>query len=170
MDETRRAIEERIRERREQERIIEIEEESIQMVVVSLSNQVYAFPGNRIKAIAVAEEVTPIPGTPEHILGVVYFQGTVESVLDIKRILDLGDTEMTVDSRIVIAEAVDLRSGILVDTVEDVMDLPRSAMLPPLTGMDQVKGDYVSGEADYKGRNMVILDLARIFQRVLAEE
>ncbi len=169
MDETRKAIEKRIKKRKDQEKVIEIEEESVQMVVVSLSDQLYAFHGTSVKAVAVAEEITPIPGTPDHILGVVYFQGAVESVLDIKVVLELGNTETTAGSRIIVAEAMGLRSGILVDTVEDVLDLPKSGLLPPLTTMDQIKGDYVSGEADYQGRNMVILDLARIFQGVLAE-
>ena len=170
MDEKLKAIQERIRKRKDQERVIEIEEESRQVVVVTLSDQLYAFHGTSVMAIAFAEEITPIPGTPDHILGVVYFKGAVESVLDIKRVLDLGDTEAKKESRIIIAEAMGLRSGILVNTVEDVFDLPTSGILPPLTTMDQIKGEYVIGEADYKGRNMVILNLDRIFQRVLAEE
>jgi len=168
MEDTRKAIQKRIRERMNQEKIIEIEEEGIQMVVVSLSDQLYAFLGSSVKAIAAAEEITPVPGTPDHILGVVYFQGSIESVLDLKRVLDLENTKTTNDSRIIVVEAMGVKSGILVDTVEDVFDLPKAGILPPLTTMDQIKREYVSGEADYKGRNMVVLDLARIFQGVLA--
>ena len=129
----------------------------------------YAFHGSSIKTIAVAEEITPIPGTPNYILGVVYLQGAVESVLDLKRILEIGDTEVTKDSRILIAEATDLRSGMLVDSVEDVIDFPEAEILPPVTAMDRIRGEYVLGEADYGDRSMVILNLDRMFQRVLTD-
>jgi purine-binding chemotaxis protein CheW len=102
-------------------------------------------------------------------MGVIYFQGAVESVLDLKKVLGLGDTARTRDSRIVLVEAQGLRSGILVDGVEDVVDWATEEILPPLTTVEQNQKEYIAGEADYHGRTLVVLDLALLFRRVLAE-
>ena len=169
MDDTRREIEKIIGDRDELELGVELEEQSVQLVIFTLANQFYAFFGNLVTSIAMMESTTPIPGTPDYILGVIYYQGRIESVMDIKKVLGLEDTEVTRKNRIIIAVSGEMQSGILVDTIEDVVDLPERRILEPLHTMEPAKREYVAGEIDYREKNVVILDLARIFERVLEQ-
>ena len=170
MDGKRESIEKIIEEREELELGVAFEEESIQFVIVTLASQWYAFLGSAITSIATVQTITPVPGTPDHVLGVMYYQGRVESVLDIKGILDIQDTPINRKSRVVIAVSGEVRSGILVDTVEDVVDLPERRILAPLHTMEPEKKEFVTGEIEYRGENVVTLDLTRIFERVLEQD
>ena len=170
MEDKRESIEKIIEQREELELGVAFEEESTQLVIVTLAGQWYAFLGTAITAIATVQTITPVPGTPDYVLGVMYYQGQVESVLDIKGILDIQQTPITAKSRVVIAVSGEIQSGILVDTVEDVVELPRRRVLAPLHTMEPAKKEFVTGEIDYRERNVVILDLTRIFGRVLEQD
>ena len=147
----------------------QIEEEKIQLVIVSLSGDLYGFYGDFIVEIIQAGNITDVPSTPDYILGLINLRGDIESVFDIKWIFALGENEITKSSSIVIAQVEDLRSGILVDSVEDVFDLAKSKIHLPLPTMDKNKMEYISGETDYQGKNVVILDLTKVFTRMANE-
>lgn len=170
MDDKRRSIEKIIGARQQLGLGVELAEESVQFVIVTLAGQWYGFWGNVVASIAKVQTVTPIPGTPDYMLGVMYYQGRVESVMDIKRLLGLPDTAITGKSRVVMATAGEVQSGILVDSVEDVVELPTRKIYEPLHTMEGANKEYVAGEVELQGRNVVILDLARIFGRVLEQE
>ena len=170
MDDKRRSIEKIIGERQELRLGVELAEESVQFVIVTLAGQWYGFWGNAVASIAKVQTVTPIPGTPDFMLGVMYYQGRVESVMDIKRLLGLPDTAITSKSRVVMATAGEVQSGILVDSVEDVVELPTRKIHGPLHTMEGANKEYVAGGVELQGRHVVLLDLARIFGRVLEQE
>jgi len=167
MDGKREAIEKTIEKREGLELGVELEEKNVQLVIVTLAEQWYAFFGAAITSIAAVEAITPIPGTPDYVLGVMYYQGQVESVLDIKGIMGIRDSAITPKSRVAMALSGQMQSGILVDTVEDVVDLPERRIFAPLHTMEPAKKEFVTGEIEYRERSVVILDLARIFERVL---
>ena len=170
MKSKREEVEEIIDSREELKLGVEVEEESIQFVIVSLADELYGFFGHSITSIAMVRDITPIPGTPDYILGVMYHQGRVESIIDIKQILGLPPTEATRKSRVALAVTDEAQTGILVDTVEDVVDLPARGIYAPLHTMEAARREYVAGETEYRGRNVVILDLASLFGRMLGSD
>ena len=111
MKSKREEVEEIIDSRDQLELGVEVEEESIQFVIVSLADELYAFYGRCITSIAMVRDITPIPGTPDHILGVMYHQGRVESIIDIKQILGLPATETTRKSRVALAVTDEAQTG-----------------------------------------------------------
>ena len=167
MENKREAVEEIIGSREALKLGVELEEENIQFVIVTLADELYGFFGHSITSIAMVRDITPIPGTPDYVLGVMYHQGRVESIIDLKKILGLADTAVTRKSRVALAVTDEAQTGILVDAVEDVVDLPARGIFAPLHTMEAARKEYVAGETEYRGRNVVILDLARIFGRVL---
>ena len=169
MDEKRQALEQIIEDRKELTLGEELEEQYTQFVMVTLAGGSYAFLGSEVTAIAKVETITPIPGTPGYMLGVMYYQGQIESVMDVKRILGLEDTAITGRSRVIMATAAEVQSGILVDAVQDVVDLPQRGILPTLHTVEAAKREFVAGEMKYRDENVVILDLSKVFERVLGQ-
>ncbi len=169
MDEKREAIEAIVDERRADVTEAAREDERIQFVIVTLAGRLYAFFGTAVIAIAKVRDIVPIPGTPDYIPGVMYHQGRVESVIDIGKIMGLEVTPIGRKSRVVIAVSDNVYSGVLVDAVEDVVDLPRSGIFAPLETIGPEIGEFVAGETTHGDRSVVILDLARIFDRVLEQ-
>lgn len=143
-------------------------EEGVQIVVFRLAHLHCAFLGTAVKSIFTMQEIAPLPGAPERILGLAYLQGTIESVLDLKKVLGLKEAEPGREARIIVAEAAGLRSGIAVDAVEDVMPLPLSEVRSSFSHISEIKRDYIWAEANYKNGDMIILDLESLFSQELA--
>src|SRR5512135_1753784 len=116
-----------IREIRKVDRSSDIDERKVKVVIFSLSNGLYSFYGDNVKEILPYGNIFYVPGAPENILGVINVRGDIESVINIHRILGQPEPQKTGKSRIVIAEAEGIRSGILLDSIEDVLDIPLSS-------------------------------------------
>lgn len=153
-----------IRLLREREKIQDVDEPVEKIVIFSLFGDLYALPGREVLEIFPAGEISPIPGMPACIPGLITVRGDIESVLDLRAVLGLPVDEER-ERLILLACGGSIRSGILIDTVEDVADVPRSAILPAPATLGGDVRDYVAGQLVFGGRNVVLLDLARIFGR-----
>ena len=156
------------KQQEQEERIIEIEEKLVQLVIILLAERYYAFYGSAIKEIVTVPEIAYVPGMPEYILGIIYIRGDIESVLDLRRILKLPQNVITRRSRIIIGETAELRSGLLVDSVEDVLEIPEDQILASDVILDGDRAGYIRGESSYKGQELIILDIEKIFEKLFS--
>jgi purine-binding chemotaxis protein CheW len=156
-----------IKHREDQEQVIEVEEQKAQLVVFLLGDRYYAFYGESIKEIVTVSEVTYVPGMPEYLLGVVNVRGDIESVLDLRQVLSSPINPVTKRSRIMIGQVNEIRSGLLVDSVEDVLEIPEDHISKPGSGIGSERTEYVVGESMYKEHELIILDIGKIFEKLL---
>ena len=149
--------------------IVDVEEEKTILVIFKLHGDYYAFYGNGIKEILPFEEIAYVPGCPDFIFGIINVRGDIESVLNIHKIMNLAESQTTKDTRIIIAAKDDIRSGILVDSVEDVLDVPVSYIInKPVSTLDKSIREFaVGGERLYGNNYVTILDLGKIFGKIL---
>lgn len=158
---------EQLRKRSAREKVVDVEEEKVKLVIFSLADDYYAFNGSEVKEIMLPPgDISYVPGTPDYILGVINVRGDIESVVAINTFLALPESKRTSRSRIAIAVKGGVRSGIMVDSIEDVLDVPVSSIKPPLSTLDAFKKEFVTGELTFKGRNVTILDTGKIFGKL----
>ncbi|MCP4405312.1 MAG: purine-binding chemotaxis protein CheW [bacterium] len=165
-----RDILEAVTQRESDERVIEIEEKTVQVVVILLDEHVYAFYGRWIKEIVLVDEISYVPGMSEYLLGVINVRGEIESVLDLRGVLALSRTALNAQSRVLIGEAHGIRSGLLVDAVEDVLEMPEERISRSSPVLDNGIAEYIIGESRYKEQDMILLDLDRIFDTLLNDD
>jgi purine-binding chemotaxis protein CheW len=145
----------------------EIEERKVQIVIFRIDAPYYAFYGERVKEIVTVGEMTYIPGVPEYLRGVINLRGEIESVLDLCKAFSLPTQPVTKRSRILIGEVQNLRSGVLVDAVEDVLEIPEKQIQKPGTVAASALTPYVVGASTYQEHDLFILDLGSIFEQLL---
>lgn len=155
-----------VKKRKDQKEIVDVEEEKVKLVVFSLLDDYYAFPGEDVKEILPVGKITYVPGSPDFILGIINVRGDIESVLDIHKLMGLPHRETDEIGRIAIAETEGLRSGILVDSVLDVIDVPKSSIQPPLSTLSKSLKEFVAGETTYKNKNTILINVGKIFKKM----
>jgi purine-binding chemotaxis protein CheW len=141
---------------------------SIKLVIFTLPSGYYAFGGESIKEILPAGKINGVPGVPDFILGVINVRGDIESVIDINGFLGLPVQEANSSKSIIIAEGAGVRSGILVNSVEDVMDYPEDSIQPPLASLNDKIKQFVIGEIEYKELSVTVLNAEEIFKNISA--
>src|SRR5208282_6910415 len=106
-----------LRKRSIREKIVDVEEEKVKLVIFSLADDYYAFNGSEVKEILLPPgDISYVPGAPDYVLGVINVRGNIESVVAINAFLSLPESKKTSRSRIAIAVKGGVRSGILVDS------------------------------------------------------
>ncbi|MBF0564802.1 MAG: purine-binding chemotaxis protein CheW [Nitrospirae bacterium] len=155
-----------IKSRQERTRIVDVDEEQVKMVFFTVGGTLFAFYGSDVKEILPVEKIYYVPGCPAVILGVINVRGDVESVIGLHGLLGLPEKAQTKNSRIALAQKNGIRSGILLDSVEDVDDIPVRSIAPPISTLDKNTKEFVAGETTYKNRNVTILDVGKLFSRI----
>ncbi|MBU0483814.1 MAG: chemotaxis protein CheW [Proteobacteria bacterium] len=156
-----------IKKIRQEEAIIDVDVETEKFVIYSLAGDLFAFKGHYVKEILIPTEISYVPGSPDFLLGVINVRGDIESVAALEKILGLPTTKTSDKNRILLTEDREIRSGILVESIEDVIDVPVDAINPPLATMTGPMADFLQGEMEYRGKNVMVLDVPKLFKRFI---
>ena len=156
---------ESIRQTQRSKEVVDVEMELIKVVVFVSGGTRYGFYGSDIREILPACAISWVPGLPPYLPGLINIRGDIESVIDLCQFL--GSEAADSDNRL-IAMAVkgNFRSGILIDSIDDVMDIPLHAIQPPLGTLTGVARDLVAGEIEHQGGLITLLDTEKLAARV----
>ncbi len=155
-----------IARRRERQQVVDVQVECVKMVLVSVGGVPCAFRGECVKEILPLLPIFPVPGTPECLLGVINVRGQIESVVELTKLMGLPSPNEGPSSRIVIGEAGGIRSGVLVESVVDVLDVPAGALRPPLETLSTSIRELVAGSFQHGETLVTLLDLSKVFGKI----
>ncbi|MDO7085265.1 chemotaxis protein CheW [Pseudocolwellia sp. AS88] len=138
------------------------QDETTQWVKFSLGGENYGIRVLKVQEIQRYSEISPIPGAPSYVLGIINLRGSVISVLNTREKFGLPDYEITDDSRIVILEVGKQIIGILVDSVAEVISLQASDVdIAPNVGNDET-AKFIDGVSNKGGELLILLDAEKI--------
>lgn len=155
-----------VKQRERSKGIVEVDEERVKMVIFRAGGRRYAFYGRDIREVLTPREIAWTPGLPEYLPGLINVRGDVESVIDIRFFLG-GEGGECARCYIVLAVCEGFRSGVLVEEVEDVVDIPLSAIKPALATLPDAVRELVAGEFEDREGLVVLLDLPRLAAKVV---
>ncbi|GER93265.1 chemotaxis protein CheW [hot springs metagenome] len=156
-----------LKRRSSKREIVDVDEAIVKIVVFLLQNSYYGFYGEDVKEILHVPEICYVPATADFVMGVINLRGDIEAVLSINKFLGLPDSETSLSSRIAIIQKNAVRAGVLVDAVEDVLDIPTSSTKQPLSTLNNAVKEYVVGEIIYRDKSVTILDVEKIFLKIM---
>lgn len=113
--------------------------EEIEIATFYLGDLLLGIVIGEVEEISRLQVVTPVPGAPACVRGVMSLRGEVVTVLDLRVVFGLGTTPCGCRTRNVIVQQSGEKTGLLVDGVADVIRARRSELLPPpanLNGAD----------------------------------
>ncbi len=105
--------------------------------------------------------VTPVPGTPRWVKGVINLRGKIISVADLRNKFGMAPGTTDARSCIVVLRAHGNEIGIVVDRVSEVVDLPESAVEAAPNLGAHVRTDYLLGIGKVGSRVRLLLDIER---------
>ena len=97
----------------------------VQLVTFMLSGEEYGVPISQIQEIDRLSKVTKVPKAARFIEGVTNLRGEVIPVLDTRKRFDLEAKVADDRTRIMIVELGGVKTGLIVDSVREVLSLPK---------------------------------------------
>src|SRR5690349_21044293 len=119
--------------------------ECMEVVEFLLAHERYAAESRFVSQIYPLREFTPVPGTPEFLLGLVNVRGRILSVMDIRRFFELPERGITDLNKVIVLRTPLMELGILADGVLGIRSIPVDCLtksLPTLTG---IRTEYLRG-------------------------
>ena len=120
----------------------------IEVVEFMLAEEKYAIELKFVREVYPLKQITPLPGTPAFICGIINVRGEIVSVVDLKKLFELPDTQAKSGMHVVIAAIDEMEFGILADHILGETKIVETAIqksLPTLTG---IREKYLKGVAD----------------------
>lgn len=141
--------------------------EDLQLVAFTLGKEEYGIPILDVQEIKKIVDITRVPHTQFYIKGVINLRGSILPVIDLKSRLDLQETEVTEDTRIIIVKNNDVLVGIIVDAVSEVVSLsPKDIDPPPANDIASgVNNMFIQGVGKKDNRLVILLDLGAIIHK-----
>lgn len=137
----------------------------LQVVVFQLGEELYGADIAVVREVGPMQRVTRVPRTPRYIEGVTNLRGRVIPVIDLRRRLGLAVTPFTKQTRIAVAELEGGQVGMIVDSVQEVLRIPSTAVEPPTGLVSKLDAESITGVAKVDDRLIVLLDLAHVLHR-----
>jgi len=110
-----------------------------------LAHEKYALELPYIREVYPLKELTPVPCTPDFVLGIINFRGQILSVIDFKKIFALPARDIDEQNRVIVLYSDDMEFGILADSIIGTSSVQISdiqSSLPTLTG---ILSEYLKG-------------------------
>lgn len=127
------------------ESVVDVDEPTQQLVLFRLNGQRFGLPGSAVSEILPSDQpVYYVPGLPASTEGVLHLRGKIESVISFHSLLGLPIPEVNAQGMILLVAAAGIRSGVRIEQLDDVCDLPQSMLQPPPETLSSTLRPYVS--------------------------
>lgn len=108
--------------------------------------------------------VTTVPDSPDYVRGAINLRGDLATVIDLRAILGLGSATPTSKSRNVMVQHHGENVGLLVDSVGDILRVPRHAIEAPPANLHGTDGRLFEGVFDTPQGIVLVLKREEVFQ------
>ena len=133
--------------------------EFLEVVSFLLGQEKYGVESRYVREVCPLNELTPLPGTPPFVLGIVNVRGKILSVIDIRKLFDLPQKGVGDLDRIIVLQHGEMEFGILGNSILGVVQVPTDELQPSLPTLTGLRGEYLKGVTPDR---MAILDAARL--------
>ncbi|MGC4069380.1 MAG: chemotaxis protein CheW [Polyangiaceae bacterium] len=113
--------------------------------------------------------LTPVHEAPAYVRGIINLRGNIVTVIDLRRKLGLEPTVFEADTRNVIVKLNREMVGLLVDSVDDIIEIDASAILPTPSHLARELGNAFEGVVQLGNELVAILELGHLLNDVSAQ-
>lgn len=126
----------------EQKREISAKTEIIKFI---LANESYGIESAFVREVYPLKDLTPLPGVPPYIFGIINVRGQILPVVDLKKILNLPEKGLGELNKVIILRNDQMEFGILADVVEGTQTLALEEILAAPLSITRIGGKYLKG-------------------------
>ncbi len=127
-----------------------------------VSEQLFGVPVLQVQDILAPEKISPIPLAPKEVKGAINLRGRIVTVIDIRTRLGLIQRLDNGHNMAVTVEHDDELYTLLVDSIGDVVDLPKADFEDNPATLDPAWREVAQGVYRLNGNLMVVLDIDQV--------
>jgi purine-binding chemotaxis protein CheW len=134
-----------------------------------LGREEYGLEILKVREIFGYMEITSIPHTPLHVIGVINLRGQVISVIDLRRRFGMAPIDRTEQTCIIVVEINHdnrrINMGIVVDRVSEVLNIPADKIENAPSFGTHIDTSFILGMGKIGQHVKILLDIDRVLTR-----
>lgn len=130
----------------------------------SLGPEEYAIPLLAVREVIAVPDITPVPQSPAHFLGIMNLRGQVISVLDLRTKFGIKP-QSSEETSVIILDLQDHALGVVVDSVNSVVSPPADQMSDPPEMEGNRNADAITKVFRKENNLVLILDIFKTLSK-----
>jgi len=149
---------------KEIEQIDDIEEDTQKDRFLSfrIREEDYGIEIRFVTEIIVMHKITVVPDTPPFIKGVINLRGKVIPVMDVRERFKMETRDYDDRTCIIVVDVDEITLGLIVDTVNEVVDIPETQIDAPPATHSGIESNYIKGMGKVGKKVKILLDVERV--------
>ncbi len=127
-----------------------------------LADEDYGIAIEFITEIIGIEKITEVPDMPAYVRGVINLRGRVIPVIDVRTRFNLPPRDYDDRTCVIVVQLDETSIGLVVDTVNEVIDIPEDQIAPPPTISQGASGRYLEGLGKQDGKVIILLNARKL--------
>lgn len=149
-------------------------EETVQIVSFRVGSEEYGLNINVVAEVVRPLKITPLPRMPRFVEGVINLRGVIIPVVDMRKRFELSEIKnepkkmrmmITRDAVSVSPDTGHHLLGIVVDSVHEVISLPKKNIESAPEAAKGAHADFITGMGKVGDRLIILLDITTILSR-----
>jgi purine-binding chemotaxis protein CheW len=124
----------------------------------SLHDESFALPLLVVKEVIAFPEVTAIPNTPKHFLGIMNLRGQIISIIDLRKKLNIKN-DFNSETTVIICDFNSCMIGIVVDSVDSVLNLKPTDIKDKPDIQGSLNSEYILGIVNVDQQLILLMDV-----------
>lgn len=117
----------------------------IEVITFALASERYALETRYVREVIRLIDFTPVPGTPDFVVGVTNLRGSVLPVVDLRQFFNVPRKGLTDLSRVIVLGTERVEFGVLADEAREQTDLAAADVLDPRGEVSGIGRAYLRG-------------------------
>jgi purine-binding chemotaxis protein CheW len=127
-----------------------------------LGEQAYGLEILKVREIIGMVPITPVPGTPDSVRGVINLRGKVIPVTDLRAKFSMTPAEQTDETCIIVVQVRGHETGIVVDRVQEVRDIAEADIEDTPSFGTSIDTEFILGMGKADGQVTILLEIGRV--------
>lgn len=137
---------------------------NLELISFRIGEQEFCLDIMAVREIRGGAATTPLPHSPDFVLGVINLRGAVLPIISLRRRFGMCDGEADHRRRILVMEVGEGTTGFVVDAVAEVLRVAAADIQPPPTvSQGAMAQECINGVINHAERLLIVLDLDRLF-------
>ncbi|MBA9024847.1 chemotaxis protein CheW [Peribacillus huizhouensis] len=139
--------------------------ETVKVIVFQIKDKEYVIPVAKVRGIEKMMHITRVPRSLPFVKGVINLRGGITPIIDLRARFEIEKAAYDDRTRIIIVSLDNMEAGLIVDSANDVLDIPEASIEPQPEVIGNVAMEYISGVAKVEKRLLTLLNLDQILNQ-----
>lgn len=135
-------------------------EKTERFLCFSLADENFAMPLLAVKEVIGMPEVTPVPHSPAHFIGVMNLRGQIISIVDMRKVLG-AKTETTGETCVIICDLNPIVVGAVVSSVNNVLNVAEHELDQKPDIQSSRAAEFVRSVINREDKLVLLVDIAK---------